>query len=32
MTILLRHVLPNIRGTLLTVIALAWTRCWKARC
>ena len=25
MTILLRHVLPNIRGTLLTVIALAWT-------
>lgn len=24
-TILLRHVLPNIRGTLLTVIALAWT-------
>lgn len=28
MTILLRHVLPNIRGTLLTVTALAWTgRC-----
>lgn len=25
MTILLRHVLPNIRGTLLTVIALAYT-------
>lgn len=25
MTILLRHVLPNIRGTLLTVTALAWT-------
>ncbi|MEW5559460.1 ABC transporter permease [Enterobacter asburiae] len=25
MCILLRHVLPNIRGTLLTVIALAWT-------
>lgn len=25
MTILLRHVLPNLRGTLLTVIALAWT-------
>jgi len=25
MSILLRHVLPNIRGTLLTVIALAWT-------
>lgn len=25
MTILLHHVLPNIRGTLLTVIALAWT-------
>ena len=25
MTILLRHVLPNIRSTLLTVIALAYT-------
>ena len=25
MTFLLRHVLPNIRGTLLTVIALAYT-------
>ena len=25
MTILLRHVLPNIRGTLLTVIALSYT-------
>ncbi|MCL7689627.1 ABC transporter permease [Klebsiella quasivariicola] len=25
MKILLRHVLPNIRGTLLTVTALAWT-------
>jgi peptide/nickel transport system permease protein len=25
MTILIRHVLPNIRGTLLTVIALAYT-------
>lgn len=25
MAILLRHVLPNIRGTLLTVVALAWT-------
>ncbi len=25
MTILWRHVLPNIRGTLLTVLALVWT-------
>ena len=25
LTLLLRHVLPNIRGTLLTVTALAWT-------
>lgn len=32
MTILLRHVLPNIRGTLLTVTALAWTSMLEGRC
>ncbi|MCS5931365.1 ABC transporter permease [Klebsiella pneumoniae subsp. pneumoniae] len=32
LTILLRHVPPNIRGTLLTVTALAWTSMLEGRC